>query len=85
MNLHRLVADFEFNDFELADMNFSRNYIYIEGAGGGGGAIYRHLKWEIHGIFRDLRNQFMVSYELHLGSLSSFERLLITESILEEL
>jgi hypothetical protein len=85
MNLRGIVADFEFNDFELADRNFSRYYIYIEGAGGGGGAIYRHLKWEIHGIFRDLRNQFMVSYELHLGSLSSFERLLITESILEEL
>lgn len=85
MNLHRLVDDFEFNDFELADRNFSRYYIYIEGAGGGGGAIYRHLKWEMYGIFRDLRNQFMVSYELHLGSLSSLERLRIAESILEEL
>jgi hypothetical protein len=81
MNLRGIVADFEFNDFELADRNFSRYYIYIEG----GGTIYRHLKWEMYGIFRDLRNQFMVSYELHLGSLSSLERLRITESILEEL
>ena len=78
-NFRRLRDDFVFNDFELADMSFSRNYIYIEGAGGGG-AIYRHLKWEIWGIFRNFKN-----IEFYEGSLSSFERLRITESILEEL
>jgi hypothetical protein len=80
MNLRGIVADFEFNDFELADRNFSKYYIYIEGAGGGGGAIYRHLKWEMYWTFRNLKN-----LSLYEGSLSSLKRLLITESILEEL
>lgn len=79
-NFARLLDNYVFKDFELADMPFSRYYIYIEGAGGGGGAIYRHLKWEIWGIFRIFKEP-----RFYEGSLSSFERLRITESILAEL
>jgi hypothetical protein len=75
-----LHEELVFNDFELADMPFSRYYIYVEGAGGGGGAIYRHLKWEIYSIFRIFKEP-----RVYEGSLSSLERLRITESILEEL
>jgi hypothetical protein len=48
--------------------------------------VYRHLYGEItEVIVNGVRNQLIVSYELHLGSLSSYKRLSITESILEEL
>jgi hypothetical protein len=75
-DLFNILSNHVLCDYELSDMGFSSHYIYIDG----GGAIYRHLKWEIYGIFRRLKN-----IEFYEGSLSSFERLRITESILEEL
>ena len=72
----RLLDNYVLCDFDLADRNFSRYYNRIDGSY----AIYRHLKWEIYGIFRNLKN-----IEFYEGSLSSLKRLSIAESILEEL
>ena len=75
-DLFNILSNHVLCDYDLSDMNFSRHYIYIEG----GDSIYRHLKWEIYWIFRNLKN-----IKLYEGSLSSLERLKIAESILEEL
>ena len=76
MNLHRLADDFEFNDFQLSDCRIRRYWIGVEADT----MVHAYLKFPIYWTFRNLKD--MECYE---GSLSSFKRLLITESILEEL